>query len=622
MRLERVLTTRASEIMKEVLKLDHQPDALLRPTSDPEFGDYQINGVMKLGKVLKKAPRELALPIAQALSDEEMFTSATVAGPGFINLKLDPTWMAIQLNQALNDRHLGIELAETPETIVVDFSSPNIAKQMHVGHLRSTIIGSALVKILRLVGHNVIGDNHLGDWGTQFGLLIVGMRQWGNEDALHRDAIVELERIYKLASAHIKEWECPTCQNANLETSCSSCNTARPNEPTLSIRAKTLAETARKELAKLQQGDPENRALWQTFVDTTRTSLDEMYKRLDIHFDEWLGESTYHPMLEGVVSDLIKRGIAREDDGAIAIFFHELDVSSIKDALPDAISPKLKKTKTPLIIRKRDGAFLYSTTDIATLLDRRKRFQATRSIYVVGDTQKLHFQQIAATAKLLGLDLDVIHVSFGQVLGSDGKLLRTRSGKALKLASLLDEAQSRAKERIEDAQKAGRLRIPAEEMEDAISKIGLGAVKYADLMQNRTTDYKFDWDKMISFQGNASPYLQYQYARIRSIFRKGNISWEGYQASIHLAASEEYSLARALLRFPDVIHHAATNYVPHLICDHLYLLASEFSRFYTNCPVLASEGEIRSSRLTLAALTGRQLELGLNVLGIEVITKM
>ena len=580
MRIESYLTGVAERAIEQSLSVEAA--ALLRPTTDPKHGDFQINAAMALGKQLGRPPRELAAAIAEVLGSDEAVAEATVAGPGFVNLRLSDAWIGERLSEAIADRvRDGVDGASRPENVVVDFSSPNIAKQMHVGHLRSTIIGDAIVRVLRFLGHRVIGDNHLGDWGTQFGLLIVGMREWGSEAALEDRPIDELERVYKLASARAKE-------------------------------DGAMAGAARAELAKLQAGDPDNRALWQLFVSATRVTLDAIYDRLGVRFDEWLGESAYHDMLPGVAQLLIDKGIAREDAGALCIFFKELE------AAPD----ELKRQQQPFIVRKKDGAFLYSTTDIATLLHRRDVFHADRVIYVVGSPQVLHFKQLFAVAQMLGIEMRLEHVGFGAILGEDGKVLRTRSGEAVQLAGLLDEAERRAAARIEEGRAEGRLRIADADLAEATQVIGIGAVKYADLMQNRLSDYQFDWDKMLSFKGNAGPYMQYQYARARSIFDKGGADLESFEAPITLGSPEEAALGRILLRFADVVHKAADTCQPHLVCDHLYDLARGFSSFYTECPILAADEPLRSSRLALTALSGRHLRRGLGLLGIEVIERM
>ncbi|MBX3246397.1 MAG: arginine--tRNA ligase [Myxococcales bacterium] len=601
--LERHLATIAAQTLQEALGLDETPNALLRSTQDPKFGDYQINGAIALAKKLGRPPHELAAKVAEALKARPEIADASVAGPGFVNLTLDAAWLGRLASDALADERLGVPSLTEGETIVVDFSSPNIAKQMHVGHLRSTIIGAAIVKLLRFVGHEVVGDNHLGDWGTQFGLLIVGMRSFGDAAALEADAISELERVYRLASDRAKADE-------------------------------DFAASARAELAKLQAGDPESRALWERFVATTRGALDRSYARLGVSFDEWLGESFYDPMLAGVVQELLDAGIAREDDGAICIFWGEIPKERVP-AGEEKRFAKLAKQKEPFIIRKKDGAFLYSTSDLATLKYRRDHFRADRSVYVVDARQALHFEQVFAAAILLGYagaDADgrpvarmqLQHVHFGTVLGDDGKPIKTRDGKAVTLASLLDEAEERALALIREKAGEGSLRIPEAEWEEAARVIGVGAVKYADLAQNRASDYRFDWDKLISFKGNASPYLQYMVARCRSIFENaaGDLRLESFSADVRPEHPAELALVRLLVRWPDVVERAAEDYLPHYVCEHLYELASAFSGFYTECKVLVDDEPVRESRLALTALTAKQLELGLALLGIGTIAKM
>jgi arginyl-tRNA synthetase len=586
MLLERYLESLGSQAIQDALQLDGPRPAIVRPTQDPKFGDFQINGAMPLGKELGKPPRELAQPIAEALSRVDAVDRAEVAGPGFVNIHLAPAWVASKLGEALADTSRdGVPVVEPAEKIIVDFSSPNIAKQMHVGHLRSTIIGDAIARILSFMGHDVVRDNHLGDWGTQFGLLIVGMREWGEESALRSDPIKELERVYKLASERAGQEE-------------------------------AFAERARAELAKLQNGDPENRALWEHFVEVTRGALEAVYAELDVSFDVWLGESAYHDALPKVVNELLERGLAREDDGAVCIFWDEID------GAPKA----LRKQKTPFIVRKKDGAFLYSTTDIATVEYRRDHFQADRALYVVDNRQGLHFQQLFTIMKLLGVEMKLEHVGFGTVLGDDGKPLRTRdaSGAVITLASLLEESKDRARQRIDEGIAEGRLRVRPEEMDEVSKVVGIGAVKYADLRQNRLSDYQFDWDKMISFQGNAGPYLQYAYARCASIFARGGIEMDsvGAGTTITLDAAAEQTLGKHLLRFSDVVYQAGATSQPHLICEHVYELARAFNGFYSECPVLDAEAAVRKSRLALTALTARQIRRGLGLIGIGVLDRM
>lgn len=577
MRIEALLDSLAAQAIKDALGAD--APAIVRPTTDARHGDYQVNGVLPLAKQLKKNPRELATPVAEELAKHEAVGSAEVAGPGFVNVRLADTWIAARLGEALVDRERdGVPPVERPQTIVVDFSSPNIAKQMHVGHLRSTIIGDALVRLLRFAGHTVIGDNHLGDWGTQYGLLLVGMREWGSEEALSKFPIEELERLYKLASAKAKEDE-------------------------------AFAERARAELAKLQAGDAENRRLWAKFVEATKGSLSVIYERLGVRFDEWLGESAYDDMLPGVVAMLLEKGLAREDQGAVCVFFNELE----------AVEGKLKKQEVPFIVRKKDGAYLYSTSDIATVLYRRDRWNADRAIYVVDKRQGQHFEQLFEVMRLLGVTMRLEHVGFGMVLGPDGTPIKTRNdtGAALTLASLLDEAEERAEKAMLERE------LDAELAKQLAPVVGIGAVKYADLSQNRTSDYKFEWDKLISFDGNAGPYLQYAHARCCSLLRKGEIDTAALEGSaIRITEPGEASLGRQLLKLADVIHVAAEQCYPHYLAAHLYAVARELSSFWEACPVLKSEGDVRASRLALVDLTRRQLARGLGLLGVEAPDRM
>jgi arginyl-tRNA synthetase len=398
-------------------------------------------------------------------------------------------------------------------------------------------------------------------------LLIVGMRRFGDEQAMRAEPVQELERVYREISAAAK------------------------TDP-------VIADEARAELAKLQQGDAQNRAAWQRMVDATRAELDVVYARLGVRFDLWRGESAYEDMLPGVVEELVTRGIAREDQGALCVFFED--------------DPELAKS-TPFIVRKKDGAYLYSTTDVATVLWRRKQLGTERSIYVVDQRQKQHFQQLFATVRKLGVEMQLEHVGFGSVLGKDGKPLKTRSGDLIKLSDLLDEAEKRAQALVDEAG------LVVEGKERLAQQIGIGAIKYADLSQNRLSDYRFDWDKLISLKGNSGPYLQYAFTRVQAIFRKGSIDPSQLDCKTPLVLTEdaELALAKQLLRFPDVIYQTAAENLPHLICDHLYSLARSFSGFYEQHQVLKAEGESRRTRLVLCWMTARQLERGLTVLGIE-----
>jgi arginyl-tRNA synthetase len=572
MRLERYLEDLASNVFLERLGL--RAPAMLRATQDSQHGDYQLNGLLPLSKQLNKPARELGTDLLSALTALPPVQSATIAGPGFINLTLAPAWIAAELSKQLAEPQMCLSPTPTRRRIVVDYSAPNIAKQMHVGHLRSTILGAALVKLLRAVGHEVISDNHIGDWGTQFGLLLAGLKQFGSADALAEQPVAELERIYKQAN-----------------------DLAKTDE--------AFAQAARAELAKLQNGDPENRTVWKRLVDISRDELQALYSTLDVSFDHWLGESAYHDRLAPLVQLLLERGIAVEDQGAVCVFFSE--------------PPELAKNKTPLIVKKSDGAFLYATTDIATVQYRLEEFGAELCLYVVDSRQRLHFQQVAAVTAKLGLGVELKVVDFGSVLGMDGKPLKTRDGGTITLSALLQEAESRAMASIHEE----GLEVAESELSMVAKAVGIGAVKYADLRQNRLSDYQFDWDKMISFRGNAGPYLQYAHARVRAMFRKGELDFEAFSASeVTLQHPSELALGKQLLRWDEIIHMAAESYQPHLLCDHLYAVARHFSNFYQECPVLKADEPDRTSRLALAKLCALQLRAGLEFLGIQALERM
>ena len=576
MRIERFLDDVASTAIERALGT--RAPAILRPTNDPKNGDYQVNGVMPLAKQQKKNPRELAEPVAAALREHPAIAKAEVAGPGFVNVTLSPTFIGDTLKAALADARDGVPTTDTKHRVIVDYSSPNIAKQMHVGHLRSTILGHAICELLSFVGHDVIRDNHIGDWGTQYGLLIAEVRSHElNVDSL---GIAELEEIYQRASQRAKD------------------------DP-------AFADQARAELAKLQKGDAENRALWDRFVAVTRVELEKMYARMGIRFDHWLGESAYDAMLEGVAKDLEARGLARRDQGALCIFFGD----DVWEGAPD----KLRKQKEPYIVQKKDGAFLYATSDLACIQYRRDHFHVDRAIYVVDARQSLHFEELFAVARKLGHTMGLVHVGFGTIVGTDGKSLSTRKGGTPSLAALLDEGERRALELMKETE----VDLPEHELAVVAKAVGSGAVKYADLRQNRLSDYQLDWSKMIALTGNCGVYIQYAAARAGAIFRKGEIDERTLApSSILLEAPQEISLARTLLKFPDVVHAAAETYQPHLLTDHLYAVAGELSSFYEACPVLKSEGATRESRLALVALAGRQLRRGLRSIGVDVIERM
>lgn len=573
MRIRHELDVRISAAFSALLGRDGP--ALVRE-ADSRFGDYQANGVMGQAKRDKSNPRELAARLVEALDLEGVCEPPTIAGPGFINLTLRTDFLAQRLQaMAADESRLDVDPVGEPQTIIVDLSSPNVAKPLHVGHLRSTILGDAIVRILRFLGHRVIADNHVGDWGTQFGMLIVGFRRWGDEAKLQASPTDELERVYRLA------------------------NDAGKQDP-------TVAEQARAELVKLQAGNADNLALWKRFIAATRVELDEIYNRLDVHFDEWRGESSYHEALAPLVDKLLADGIATIDDGATLIFFDADDRPELAD--------------NPFLIRKTDGAFLYATTDLATLQYRLNTHQADEVVYVVDKRQALHFKQLFAAARKLGWRLRLHHVDFGAILGPDGRPIKTREGGSVRLADLLAEAAARATAIIEEKNPE----LDADQRARVAEIVGIGAVKYADLSQNRSSDYRFDWEKMLAFDGNTAPYLQYAHARIRSIFRKlGDPDWQApADAASVLDHPSERALAFALLRFADVVHDLPQDYLLHQLSDHLFALAQAFNAFYRDCPVLNSTGDTHDTRLTLCLVTARQIALGLSLLGIAAPERM
>ncbi len=551
--------------------------AVVNLSANAKFGDYQANGVMAVAKAHKKNPRELAQDVIAQLNPAEIPATWEIAGPGFINFRLDPDWLGKTILKAALESRLGIEPVAQAQTIVVDYSAPNIAKPMHVGHIRSTILGDVLTRILRFIGHTVVTDNHVGDWGTQFGMMIVGYRTLLDKDAYARDPLSEMERMYKAIQAQTKT-------------------------------DAVVGDAARQELAKLQKGDAENTALWQEFMDISRRAFDRVYERLDIHFDHWLGESFYNPMLADVVADLRTKGIARPSDGAVCVFYDD-DTNTGKEL-----------AERPFLIQKSDGAFLYATTDLATIKYRLETFQPDRIVYVTDGRQQLHFRQLFAAARRWGYTTDLEHVWFGTILGEDGKPIKTREGEPVKLEALLDEAEERALGVVRDKNPS----LSDGEHTEIARVVGLGAVKYADLMQNRTADYRFSWDKLLAFEGNTAPYLQYVYARIRSIFRRGGLEdWQPTaDMEVRLHAPEEQDLAKQMIRLGDVLLEVERTYKPNLLAGFLYDLATKFNLFYQAHQVLKAPEEQRPTRLLLCALTARYLKKGLELLGIETLEAM
>jgi arginyl-tRNA synthetase len=567
---------------------------MLKPAQDARFGDYQANCAMSLGKQLGKPPREIAQAIVERLSLDDVLAPPAVAGPGFINLTLQNEWLARQVRHMAADDRLGVAPVANPRTFVIDFSSPNVAKPMHVGHLRSTIIGDALARLLRFLGHRVVTDNHLGDWGTQFGILLYGYKHFLDAKAFEADPVRELARLYVHVRKQIK-----TVVNEHGDEE------EDPNDP--------IAQAARDETARLHAGDAENLRLWREFMPHCYAEIEHIYRRLDVHFDHTLGESFYHPRLADTVNSLREKGIARESAGAVAVFFGAND--------------------SPALIQKRDGAYTYTTTDLATLRYRLEQWNPHAILYVVDFRQGLHFKQLFDIVRRWGFDKVALeHISFGSVLGQDGRPIRTREGVSASLESLLDEAVAAAARVYErnrqEQQGRGEEVVPLseEERRDIDEVVGLGAVKYADLSQNRTSDYKFSLDKMLAMDGNTATYMQYAYVRNRGIFRKGAIdvlSLRQHPPALILQAAEERALALQLLRFQDALTAAAAEYKPSGITSYLWDLAKTYSSFFQNCPVLKAETpELRQSRLLLCDLTARVIQRGLDLLGIRTVERM
>ena len=538
--------------------------------SDPRFGDYQTNAALILGKQRNENPRVLAEKIVAHFATDDLCEPPAVAGAGFINFTLRAAAVAEKTMEVLRDDRLGVAEAKSTQRIVIDFGSPNVAKPMHVGHIRSTVLGDALARIAQFLGHEVIRDNHIGDWGTQFGMVIYGWKNLLDRQALQRNPLAEIVRIYK-------------------ET-----NERAARDP-------EVREACRQELIKLQAGDKENLDIWNECVAFSMQDFERVYKLLDIHYDIQCGESFYHDRLSGVVERLLESGIAEISEGAVVVFFRE------NSELADK----------PLIIRKRDGGFNYATTDLATIDYRMNDLKADAVWYVVGAPQILHFKQIFEIARREGYTAELRHITFGSILGEDRKLMKTRSGENVPLRELLEEACKRARKIIEEKNP----QLSDDEKSDIAQKIGIGAVKYADLSQYRMTDYVFSWDKMLSLQGNTAPYLQNAYVRIRSIFRKAGESAPRIDELV-LADSAEINLAKRLCQFAETVPQVLNDFRPNILANYLFEAANSFHTFYEACPVLKSEEPTRSSRLALCDLTARVLKHGLGLLGIQVPEKM
>lgn len=557
---------------------DEQCDALIRQSSKPQFGDYQANGIMAAAKKLGLNPREFAQKVLDNADLSDVAEKTEIAGPGFINIFLNPTWLTNNVSAALKDQNLGVS-ANEKQTIVIDYSSPNVAKEMHVGHLRSTIIGDAVVRTLEFLGHNVIRANHVGDWGTQFGMLIAYLEKMENEHASEME-LQDLEAFYREAKKHYDEDE-------------------------------AFAEKARNYVVKLQSGDEYCRTMWKKLVDITMQQNQRNYDRLNVTLTEKdvMGESLYNPMLPAIVEDLKKQGLAVEDEGALVVY---LDEFKNKEGEPMGV-----------IVQKKDGGFLYTTTDIAAAKYRYETLKADRALVFSDTRQSQHMQQAWLITRKAGYVPDSFsleHKNFGMMLGKDGKPFKTRTGGTVKLADLLDEAIERATVLINEK----NTNLSDDEKAAVIEAVGIGSVKYADLSKNRTTDYVFDWDNMLSFEGNTAPYMQYAYTRIRSIFNKADLNPTVLaEAKIQLSDEKERALAIKLLQFEEAVQTVGKEGTPHVLCAYLYELAGVFSSFYEHCPILNAEDEnVKLSRLKLASLTEKTLKQGLELLGIKTIEKM
>ena len=621
--LHKMLEERLQQAVASVLPGADVRSVLVRPCPDAKFGDYQSNALMALAKERKMNPRQLAIDVVAKLEVGDICEKTEIAGAGFLNFRIKPSAIAGVLQGALRGEHLFFQKTDHPRDIIIDFSSPNVAKPMHVGHIRSTILGDSLARVLRLLGHRVITDNHIGDWGTQFGMLIFGWkieRFFVNDPALLPDPIAELERVYKMVSQ--------ACDGK--EESMTQLRQKFSYEPGLDLSAiqpEEVRSRARAELVKLQAGDSQNLDIWNRLQVISKAQFDRVYSRLGVRFDYVLGESFYNPWLKEVVAELRDRGIAVESEGAIVV---SSDGSVPQQQDPFLTQKEGKWASNPAMVQKRDGGFNYATTDLATLQFRWRGGhwggEPDEIVYVTDARQQLHFRQVFAAFCRWHPEAKarLAHVWFGSILGEDGRPLKTRSGETVKLEDLLDEAEERAFEMVTRKIGEKEQTMSEEQRRDIARIVGLGAIKYADLSQNRQTDYLFSWEKMLSMQGNTAPYLQYAYTRVRSIFRKGNVEGGLGQTgdSLSLEASEEIALAKQLLNFGIVLEAVADDYRPNFLCAYLYDLSGHFARFYESCPVLKSEGAHRVSRLALCDLTARVIKQGLDALGIDTTEQM
>ena len=661
MHLPTLISQRFATALNELTQDADQYASMIRGTSDPNFGDFQANCAMPLSKKISgnTNPRDVAKQIVDRLDIESLCNPPEIAGPGFINLKLKDDFLLDSLRAMLSDDRLLVSKVDQPQKVVIDFSGPNVAKPMHVGHIRSTVIGDALTRIIRFLGHDVVTDNHLGDWGTQFGIIIYGYKNFGDPETVAKDPVPELAKLYRLvnqlieyvkakqslgqfdklateADAEIdaardaiddelqgKKLKSAKKRLASAEKKRASVDTQkeaaeekiRSVENDANLHAKAVQhpkidEAVLLETVKLHQGDVENLKLWNEFLPFCKDEINRIYDRLDVSFDHTLGESFYHPMLAKVVADLKSKGLARQSEGAVCVFLDEFD--------------------SPMIVQKKDGAFLYSTTDLATLRYRLEQFAPDEVIYVVDTRQSEHFEKLFALAEKFDLgQMKLVHVNFGTVLGEDGRPMKTRSGSLIGLEGLLDDAVEKARSVVCDAERLQRIEPPMDEdeIELVAQTVGLGAIKYADLSHHRTSDYKFSLDKMVSLDGNTSAYVQYSYARTQGILRRLNktesdiVTIDGALKSFSHPA--ERSLALMLLRLEEALTNVRQDYAPNILVDYLYETAKAYAVFNDNCPVMKAEDpSTKSLREALVALCGKNLRLGLSLLGINVVPRM
>ena len=562
-----------SENINNIFGADYAEKVDIQNSTKKEFGDFQTNFAMVSSKLIGKNPREIANMLVDNFKENDIIEKLEIAGPGFINIYLKNSFLNEEIKKVENEKY-DFSFLNTDKTVIIDYSSPNIAKRMHIGHLRSTIIGDSIKRILQFLGFHTLADNHIGDWGTQFGKLIVAYKNWLNKKAYEEDPIGELERIYVQFSDEAKK-------NPALE------------------------DEAREELKKLQLGDEDNQKLWKEFIDISLKEYNKIYDRLDVNFDYYYGESFYNDMMPAVLEELKEKGIAREDQGALVVFFEN-------DKLP------------PAIVQKKDGSFLYTTSDLATMKFRKDELNVNEAVYLTDDRQQNHFKQVFEIGEMLGKPYNYkkTHVVFGIMRFGDGMIFSSRSGNIIRLVDLLDEAKTQVKKVIEEKNP----NIPEDEKENIAEIVGSGAIKYFDLSQNRTSDITFTWDKVLSFEGNTGPYLQYTYVRIMSIFRKlkeENINVENENIILEDMTGIERELATELLRFPQAVVKSYESYRPNIIADYLFDMAKLFNNFYNSSSILKEENKkVMDARILLSEKTAFVLKEGLSLLGIKTVDRM